>query len=51
MFLHFLYAPLSLSYDLKCKGKFSGLKKSIFQSGMMQFRGILRTGEAVQGTL
>ena len=35
-------------YDLKCEGKFGGLKKSIFQSGMMLFRGISRTGEAVQ---
>ena len=50
MFLLFLYAPLSLSYDLKPKGIFCGLKKSIFQSVMMQFRRFSRTGEAVQGT-
>ena len=50
MFLIFWLVPSSLSYDHKCKWKFWGLKDSIFQSGMMQIRGISRTGEAVQGT-
>ena len=42
--------PSSLSYDHKCKGEILGLEKHISQSDMMQFPGILRTGEAVQGT-
>ena len=41
--------PLSLSYYPKCKGKFWGLKNSIFQNEMIQFHRISRTGEAVQG--
>ena len=33
------------------KRKFWGMKNSIFPSEMMQFRGISRTGEAIQGAL
>ena len=49
MFLLFWLVPSSLSYDPKRKGKFWGLKNSIFQSEIMQFHRISRTGEAVQG--
>ena len=47
----FLLVPSSLSYDLKCKGKFWGLKNIIFLIELMQFHGTSRTGEAVQSIL
>ena len=51
MFFAFLISAFVFSYDSKRKGKFWGLKNSIFLSEMMQFRVISRTGEAVQGIL
>ena len=53
MFLLFWYAPLSLSYDLKCKGKFCGLKKSIsrvFRVGwcdFAEFQGLAKQSRVV----
>ena len=45
-----LLVPSTLIHDPKRKGKFWGLKNSIFQSEIMQFHRISRTGEAVQGS-
>ena len=47
MFSDFWLLPLFLSFYPKCKGKFRGLKQH-FQSKMMKFHRVLRTGEAVQ---
>ena len=48
MFSDFWLLPLFLSFDPKCKGKFRGLKQH-FQSKMIKFHRISRTGKAVQG--
>ena len=48
MFSDFWLLPLFLSFDPKCKGIFRGLKQH-FQSKIIKFHRISRTGEAVQG--
>ena len=48
MFSDFWLLPLFLSFDPKCKGKLRGLKQH-FQSKMIKFHRISRTGKAVQG--
>ena len=57
MFLLFWYAPLSLNYDLKCKGKFCGLKKSISRASRVgwcnftEFQGLVNQSRVLSSKM